>query len=130
MQTNPPELRFGPKIIDFPDGDEKIDLDSVPPLILDKSTRGTDIGVDVSNADLDTLDGDPRLAPLPSSGSEPSEAECVKAVETNGTYNVDLTKGTRYCAVSGEGRTTYLRAVAVPTEGTIRLEVTVWEIPG
>ncbi len=61
--------------------------------------------------------------------TDPSEAECAGALRANGTYNWDLTKGTRYCAVSREGRTAYLRAVAVPAEGTIRLEVTVWEIP-
>lgn len=124
-----PKIRFGPELLELPEGDENIDLDSNPPLVLRAITRGTDLGISSSPLSLSTLNGMSRLAPLPSSDSDPSEAECTEQVQNNGTYNLDLTKGTRYCAVSREGRTAYLRAVAAPTEGTVRLEVTVWELP-
>ncbi len=125
----PPEVRFGPDILDFP-GDENIDLDSRPPLLIGTLTRGTDVGFYGDRTSLSTLNGESRLAPLPPSGPDPSEAECVAAVQANGTYHLPLTRGARYCAISRDGRTAYLRAVAAPAEGTIRLEVTVWEIPG
>ncbi|MGY1456653.1 hypothetical protein [Streptomyces sp. SS8] len=123
-----PKVRFGPKVFDFP-GDENIDLDSKPPILIATLTGGTDVGFYGDRTSLGTLNGEPRLAPLPPSGSDPSEAECVAAVQANGTYNLPLTRGARYCAISRDGRTAYLRAVAAPTAGTIRLEVTVWEIP-
>lgn len=127
-RETPPKVRFGPQIFDFP-GDENIDLDSNPPILIDTLTRGTDVGFYGDRTSLGTLNGDPRLAPLPPSGPDPSEAECVAAVQANGTYNLPLTRGARYCAISRDGRTAYLRAVAAPAVGTIRLEVTVWEIP-
>lgn len=123
-------MRSGPEVVDFPEGDEVIDLDSEPPIVIDRITRGTDFGVDVSDPAIGTLNGEDGPAPLPPSDKEPSEAECLEAMWINPTYNLELTKGSRYRAVSRDGRTARLRAVAVPAEGTIRLEATVREMAG
>lgn len=80
---------------------------------------------------LGTINGAPRFAPLPPSGPDPSEAECAESIQTNGTYDLQLVKGARYCAVTRDGRTVFVRAVAAQPEGEgiVRLEVTVWELP-
>lgn len=126
-----PETRFGPKIVEFPSFNWSVDLDSKPPLVMETSTRGTDLGLYCCSLSLGTINGEGRLAPLPSSGPVPSEAECAEQIQTNGTYNLRLIKGARYCAVTREGRTVYVRAVAAQPEGegVVRLEVTVWELP-
>ncbi len=69
------------------------------------------------------------MAPISGSGSVLSEAECTERIEQNGTYTAELSRGARFCVQTGEGRTAYLRTVAAPTNGPVRLEVTVWEKP-
>lgn len=49
----------------------------------------------------------------------------------HGTYTAELTRDARMCVQTVEGRTAYLRVVTAPVgRGTVRLEVTVWELPG
>lgn len=129
----PPKVRFGPGdvVASIPDGAFNIDLDSAPPLVAESDIKGQDlvIGATTGNPTLDTEDSELSLAPLPSGGPDPSEAHCAEQVQKNGAYTAELTRGARFCAQTAEGRTAYLRTVTAPTEGTVRLKVTVWDLP-
>ncbi|MFD4482798.1 hypothetical protein ACFWPU_42755 [Streptomyces sp. NPDC058471] len=130
----PPKVRFGPgdMVASIPDGASNIDLDSAPPLVAESDIKGQDlvIGATTGNPTLDTEDSELSLAPLPSGGPAPSEAHCAEQVQKNGAYTAELTRGARFCVQTTEGRTAFLRTVAAPTEGTVRLKVTVWDLPG
>lgn len=105
---NPPKVRFGPGNIDVPD-QSNIELDSEPPFVVANGTKGTDLYI--STPTLVSEESGQKLAPLPPSGSDPSEAECAEQAQNNGTYQFQLTRGARVCAQSDEGRTAYIRAV-------------------
>ncbi|OAH10687.1 hypothetical protein STSP_59750 [Streptomyces jeddahensis] len=127
----PPKVRFGP-------GDVRleflltghVDLDSAPPLATDSRTDGTDISLESHT----WVDVHGQLAPLPSTGPDPSEAECTAQLQNNGTEWIKkLARGVRFCVQTYEGRTAYARVITAPTEsaaGTVLLKVTVWELPG
>lgn len=126
-----PKVRFGPKVIsiDLPGGQQYIDFDSTPPLVTGTGLGGSDVIIGAETDNNPDINND-QIAPLPPSGSAPSEAECAERVRDNSTYTAQLVRGSRFCTQTGEGRTVYLRTVATPVdEGTVRLEVTVWEIP-
>lgn len=118
-------VRWGPgEIVIEPTSD--VDLDSIPPLVA-SGIGGADIYVSGSIATEDSVF---TLAPLPSGGTDPTEAECAAHIETNGTYNGDLDRGARFCVQTAEGRTAYLRIIAAPIgSAPVRLEATVWELP-
>ncbi|MCL3999121.1 hypothetical protein [Streptomyces lavenduligriseus] len=70
------------------------------------------------------------VAPLPASGHEPSEAECAEQIQTNKAFQPDMTRGTRFCVQTGEGRTAYLRVISAGIgKAPVRLKATVWELP-
>lgn len=126
-------IRSGPSEIVFqvPNGSGDIDLDSIPPLVA-TGIGGKDIiiGATTESPSMGTEDSALTLAPLPSDGPDPTEAECASQIETNGTYTSYLSRGARYCVQTAEGRTAYLRVIAAPIgRGTVRLEATVWELP-
>lgn len=104
------------------------DLDSKPPLRTETETRGTDL-------DIESMSGAPQawienIAPLPPSGPSPTESECAEQVANNGTHYGSLTRGARFCFITGEGRTVYFRTVTAPVgRGLVKLMVTVWDTP-
>lgn len=127
----PPKVRFTGEVrIELGNGGESVDLDSTPPLV-GQSFNGADIaiGATTDRPTLGTPDSGLRLAPLPASGPVPGEAECAAAVTRNGAYTAYLTRGARFCVQTRDGRTAYLRTVAAPAAGSVRIAVTVWEQP-
>jgi hypothetical protein len=129
-----PRVRYGPEDIVAEaaySGSERVDLDSVPPLVTSADANGTDLGFDPTLSEPVELGGDQDFAPLPSAGPVPGEAECAGQLRTNGTGRIELDRGVRFCAQTSEGRTAYIRVITAPVEGegVIRLDVTVWEIP-
>ncbi|MEV6329552.1 hypothetical protein [Streptomyces sp. NPDC051909] len=127
----PPKVRFSGEVrVELGGGGERVDLDTTPPLV-GQIFNGADIvvGATTGSPTLDSPGSDMTLAPLPGSGPVPSEAECAEAVERNGTYTTYLSRGARLCVQTKDGRTAYLRTIAAPTDGPVRLAVTVWEQP-
>ncbi|MEU5160213.1 hypothetical protein AB0G74_11470 [Streptomyces sp. NPDC020875] len=128
----PPKVRFSGEVrIELTHGGEEIDLDSAPPIV-GQSFKGADINIGATSGDptIGTEDSALVLAPLPpGSGPVPGEAECAERIEKNGGYHAELTRGARFCVQTQDGRTAYVRTVAAPTNGPVRLSVTVWEQP-
>ncbi|MEV8020900.1 hypothetical protein AB0O76_32125 [Streptomyces sp. NPDC086554] len=127
-----PKVRFSGTVrVELPNGGENVDLDSTPPLVSGPDIKGVDVYVGATSGSptLTTEGSELTLAPLPGSGPAPSEAECADAVEKNGAYAAELTRGSRFCAQTMEGRTAYLRTVSAPTAGPVRIAATVWELP-
>ncbi|WJV51755.1 hypothetical protein [Streptomyces flavofungini] len=116
--------------ITFGSGGEDVDLDSKPPLV-GPENEGSDIfiGSNTDAPNIGTNDSSLTMALLPGSGPAPSERECSEKIEKNGIYNTPLTRGSRLCIQSKDGRTAYLRTVAAPTAGPVQFAVTVWEQP-
>jgi hypothetical protein len=126
------KVRFGPGDVRLEfllGGTGHVDLDSAPPLRTDRRTDGTDISLE-SHTEIDVHG---QLAPLPSTGPDPSEAECAAQLQNNGTEWIEkLDRGLRFCVQTYEGRTAYARVINAPAEGaagTVLLKVTVWELP-
>lgn len=125
------KVRFGPANVSFPldGGGRHIDFDSTPPLVGDTGAGGSDLDIETTTGSAIVLND--HIAPLSPSGAAPGEAECADRVLRNSTYTIDLTRGARFCMETDEGRTVYVRAVAAPVgTGTVRLDVTVWDLPG
>ncbi|WP_301126918.1 hypothetical protein [Streptomyces cacaoi] len=129
---------FGPSnfAIDFSkDSSINVDLDAGKPMIMD-SDRGADVlasapSIGGTLEDIDFLG--PRaadvLAPLPSSSSDPTEAECTRALNRNLSERLeDVAPGQRFCIATGEGRTASMQVVSAPRGGAVmKLKVTIWE---
>jgi hypothetical protein len=132
--SSSPSVRYGPRdlVVEAAySGSERIDLDSVPPLVTSADVNGSDLGFDPTLREPVEVGGDQDFAPLPNGAPVPDEAACVRQLQTNGTGRIELDRGVRFCARTSEGRTAYIRVVTAPVEGEgiIRLEVVVWEIP-
>ncbi|GAB2733429.1 hypothetical protein [Streptomyces bullii] len=126
--------------MEFHDGQDVIesfepDLDSNPPLILEAKTKGTDFSftraVYQDGISFGTYGGSKTIAPLPSGGTDPSEEECRTHLAENATSSGGtLEQGDGFCVKTTEGRTAYIRVIDSPSGlGTLRLKVTVWELP-
>lgn len=106
-----------------------IDLDSAPPLVTAQSTASSDLAFDPTAAEPVDVEG--QIAPLPTGGGEPSEAQCLTQLRKSQVSELDLARDVAFCAQTGEGRTAYLRVMSAPLEGEgkVRLKVTVWDLP-
>jgi hypothetical protein len=80
---------------------------------------------------VEPVDVEGQVAPLPTGGSEPSEAQCLTQLQKNQVSELDLARDVAFCAQTGDGRTAYLRVISAPVEGEgkVRLKVTVWDLP-
>ncbi|MER5429785.1 hypothetical protein [Streptomyces sp. NPDC002588] len=127
-------VRYGPVVFDADmiNGGVDVELDSTAPVVAATLVKGSDlfIGATTGSPTFDVPDGDLGLAPLPASGSAPTDRQCAEAVERNGTYNAQAPRGARFCLMTDQGRTAYLRVVSAPPGGDLtKFEVTVWETP-
>jgi hypothetical protein len=106
-----------------------VDLDSAPPLVTAQSTASSDLAFDPTA--VEPVDVEGQVAPLPTGGSEPSEAQCLTQLQKNQVSELDLARDVAFCAQTGDGRTAYLRVISAPVEGEgkVRLKVTVWDLP-
>ncbi|MEV0370552.1 hypothetical protein AB0I10_12085 [Streptomyces sp. NPDC050636] len=132
------KIMFGPETIEARTSayGQDIELDASKPLI-EESIKGADLNM-ISAADgtaataklLGPLAAH-NLAPLPSSSSQATEAECAKSLQKNATMQVDgLVKGRRLCVQTDEGRIAYVRVVSAPSGAhAIKIAVTVWDLP-
>jgi len=130
------KVRYGPVVFetDMTSGGQSVELDTTAPLPMGTLAKGEDLGVGATTGTpslYSTGSTELTLAPLPGSGPTPTEAECAEAVERNGTYHGEAARGARFCLVTTEGRTAYLRVLSAPpgAEGKPKFEVTVWETP-
>lgn len=132
-----PQIMFGPEEIEVEVSayGSNIELDSAKPMPL-TSGKGSDLSATsaadgtIASTRFFAPPAEHRLAPLPPSSPSPTEAECAKSVQRNGTYEVDqLTRGRQFCMFTDEGRTAYVRVVSAPAAGhVIKIEVTVWDL--
>ncbi|MFI6978797.1 hypothetical protein ACIBSV_09375 [Embleya sp. NPDC050154] len=129
----PPPVLFGPGTVTVDPSSRYVDLDTKPPLV-GPSNKAADIVFlyTFAKPELVTVGSTPTLAALPQGGSEPTAASCAEAVAKRGTYLAgELAQGSGFCAITNEGRTAYFRLIGPPAgEAPVRLEVTVWDIPG
>ncbi|MFF4607876.1 hypothetical protein ACFY12_34705 [Streptomyces sp. NPDC001339] len=132
------KIMFGPGEIEVHTSayGEDIELDASRPLV-EETIKGADLNL-ISAGDGTAASATffgplaaHTLAPLPSSPSEATEAECAKSLQKNATMQVDgLVKGRRLCVQTGEGRIAYVRVVSAPsTAHMIKISVTIWDLP-
>ena len=106
-----------------------VDLDSEQPLTTQEQTHSSDLAFDATATELVDVEG--KVAPLPTGGNDPTEAECATQIEKSSVQEVELSRGTRFCVQTTDGRTAYLRVLSAPAEaeGTVTLKTTVWDLP-
>ncbi|MDF3143024.1 MULTISPECIES: hypothetical protein [unclassified Streptomyces] len=112
------------------------DFDSTPPLILESETKSSDFYFSRSIAEEGIAFQTPGngIAPLPLDETAPSEEECRAHLAENAVDGVGgvgpLEQGEGFCAKTTAGRTVHIRVIDSPSGlGTLRLKVTVWELP-
>jgi hypothetical protein len=142
--AKPVPVRFGPDdvIMEFLD-DQSVsesfypDFDSNPPFILDSETKSSDFyfSGSIAHEGINFQTPGNGIAPLPPDETAPSEEECRAHLAENAIRGVDgvgpLEQGDGFCAKTTAGRTVYIRVIDSPSRlGTLRLRVTVWELPG
>ncbi|GAA3368557.1 hypothetical protein GCM10020367_07390 [Streptomyces sannanensis] len=124
---------FGPKAVaaDTTNRGSSVDLDTTEPTVTGSDIAGADVtfGAPTGSVELSVPGYAENLAPLPASGAAPTATQCAESVRTNGTYTTEVKPGDRFCLLTGEGRTAYLRVLTAPVQGTGRLEITVWDTP-
>lgn len=124
---------YGPAVVaaDTTNSGSYLDLDSSEPIVSGAPAKSADIifGASTGTAELTVPGSASNLAPLSASGAAPAAAECAQRVSAGGTYWSEVKVGDRFCLMTGDGRTSYLRVIAAPAQGTGRLEVTVWQTP-
>ncbi|WP_126634819.1 hypothetical protein [Embleya hyalina] len=129
----PAKVLFGPGTVTATTSSRYVDLDTSPPLVT-PSGKAADLvfGFLFGKPDLVTEGSSPTLAPLPAGGPDPTAADCAEAVRKRGSYlGGELALGSRFCAVTDEGRTAYVKLTSVPAgEAPVRMEVTVWDPAG
>jgi hypothetical protein len=129
----PPRVLFGPGPVSAGPSAGYVELDTGPPLVT-QSNKAADIvfGYPFASPELVTVGSTPTLAPLPSGSADPTPEQCADAVAKRGTYlGGELSKDSRFCVRTDEGRTAYIRLLAAPAgNAPVRLEVTVWDLPG
>ncbi|MEW2255128.1 hypothetical protein [Streptomyces sp. NPDC047869] len=122
---------FGPKAVaaDTTDRGSFVDLDTSEPTVTGSDIAGADVtfGAPTGSVELSVPGSAENLAPLPASGAAPTAAQCAESVRSNGTYTAEVEPGDRFCLLTGEDRTAYLRVRTAPVQGTGRLEITVWD---
>ncbi|MYV99900.1 hypothetical protein [Streptomyces sp. SID3343] len=127
-----PRILFGPGPVSAGPSSGYVDFDTDPPLVT-QSNKAADVvfGYMFARPELVTVGSGMTLAPLPAGDTAPTPEECADAIDKRGTYQGgDLTKDSRFCIQTNEGRTAYLRFLAPPAGNVpVRLEVTVWDLP-
>ncbi|WP_330306212.1 MULTISPECIES: hypothetical protein [unclassified Streptomyces] len=113
-----------------------IDFDSRKPLVGD-SLKGGDLSAvtDASGmAGTTNFHGGPRLAaliaPISNGSSDPSEADCAEALQSNGdeSFN-DPPSDAQFCVQTTEGRVAFVRvAPGAPAGQSMKLTATVWDL--
>ncbi|WP_439679141.1 hypothetical protein [Embleya sp. MST-111070] len=127
------KVLFGPGTVTATASSRYVDLDTSPPLVT-PSGKSADLvfGFLFGKPDLVTEGSSPTLAPLPGGSVDPTAADCAEAVRKRGSYlGGELALGSRFCAVTDEGRIAYFQLTSVPAgEAPVRMEVTVWDLAG
>lgn len=141
--AKPVPVRFGPDdvIMEFLD-DQSVaelfypDFDSNPPLILGSKTKSSDFyfSRSIGREGIDFQTPGNGIAPLPPDRTAPSEEECRAHLAENAVEGIGgvgpLERGDGFCATTTAGRTVHIRVIDSPSGlGTLRLKVTVWELP-
>lgn len=131
--NRPAKVLFGPGTVTATASSRYVDLDTSPPLVT-PSGKAADLvfGFLFGKPDLVTEGSSPTLATLPDGSPDPTAADCAEAVRKRGSYlGGELALGSRFCAVTDEGRTAYFKLTSVPAgEAPVRMEVTVWDLAG
>ncbi|MEU1181585.1 hypothetical protein ABZ464_28865 [Streptomyces sp. NPDC005820] len=122
---------FGPKVVeaDTTNAGSYLEFDTTTPLVSPPGTKGADLIVSASTGtpDLFVPDSNTTLAPLPASGADPTAEERAESVDRNATYTALAERGGRFCLLTDQGRTVYLKILTAPPAGLARLQVTVWD---
>lgn len=129
-QTSP-KVRFtGTVRVALGPGTHAVDFDATPPLVA-SSVDGKDIsiGPDSDFPGLQTGNANLIMTWLRDPGPAPSEAECSEQIRKDGLFHSRLTRGSRFCVQTTEGRVAYLERVDTPDQDPMQLTVTVWEKP-
>ncbi|WP_329297234.1 hypothetical protein OG410_00645 [Streptomyces sp. NBC_00659] len=134
--SEPARVEYGPAVFSMEASYDPrdADLDSGPPLLVTRGSKGADLYLDSTLAQpVAVFDGwgEVSLGQLPAGDAAPTEAECTDRIENNTTSEIDLARGVRFCLRTDQGRTAYLRVISAPLEeeGKVRFEVTVWDLP-
>ncbi|MEV8086635.1 hypothetical protein [Streptomyces nigra] len=129
---------FGPHDIQFRTSayGVDIDFDTRKPLVAD-GLKGADLSAVTDGsgtAGSTNFHGGPRLAaiiaPISGSDADPTEAQCAKALRSNGDPMLqDPPQNAQFCVQTTEGRIAFVRVVsAAPGGHTMRLRATVWDL--
>ena len=109
-------------------GGTGVDFDSVPPI----ANNGANTLFLYLGSYLQT-DGSIRIAKW-NSNSLPSRDECNVSAQTQGDYQQPAEVGQRYCLVTGQGHTAYLKITSVDNSNTADVkayaDVIVWNTTG
>ncbi|PJN04886.1 hypothetical protein CG740_03115 [Streptomyces sp. CB01201] len=129
---------FGPYDIQFQSSayGVDIDFDTRKPLVAD-ALKGADLSAVTDGsgtAGSTKFHGGPRLAaiiaPISGGHADPTEAECAKALRSNGDPMLqDPPQNAQFCIQTTEGRIAFVRVVSAAAGGhTMRLRATVWDL--
>ncbi|MGW7463931.1 hypothetical protein ACWGJT_04320 [Streptomyces xantholiticus] len=127
--------------MEFVDDQEMIeifypDFDSNPPFVQGQETKSADFdfirAIYQDGITFEAKGQSRTIALLPPGRSDPSEeAECQTPLAEHATASSGtLKRGDGFCVKTAEGRTAYIHVIdSPPALGTLRLRVTVWELP-
>ncbi|MFF7244939.1 hypothetical protein ACFZBU_13695 [Embleya sp. NPDC008237] len=129
----PARVLFGPGPVTVDPNKQYVEFDTSPPLV-SQSNKAVDLffAYTLGDPDLMTVGSTNTLAALPQGSPEPTAEVCADAVAKRGTYvGGKLAQGARYCMITNEGRTGYIKVTGPAAAGVpLRLEATVWDLPG